>query len=222
MPRDSTVTREKLIRAAEYLFARHGFDVPIRDIQDRAGQRNATALQYHFGGKRELVWAIIEKNSMTPEQTQAVRDDLASKQGDARALVEAIVRRLTAPLATEEGRDYMRLAFQLVTQAPVRQSMVDGVETPQLVSVPYESALIRMVVPSLPERLVQERAVAGLTFVLLQVADRARVIDDNESKGLIDEEDFIANLVDMTTALLTAPTTVAAGAGLSGTQRQSA
>ena len=63
MPRDSTVTREKLIRAAEYLFARHGFDVPIRDIQDRAGQRNATALQYHFGGKRELVWAIIERHS---------------------------------------------------------------------------------------------------------------------------------------------------------------
>src|SRR3954451_7618 len=221
MPRDSTITREKLIRAAEHLFARHGFDVPIRDIQDRAGQRNATALQYHFGGKRELVWAIIEKHSLTPDEMQSVRDDLAAKQGDARALVEAIVRRLCMPLATEEGRDYARLSFQLVTQAPVRQSMVDGVETPQLVSVTYESALIRACVPGLPERLVQERAVAGLTFILHQVADRARVIDDNDSKGLIDEEDFIANLADMTTALLTAPTSIVASS-TTDAQRQSA
>ena len=87
MPRDSTLTREKLIRAAEYLFARHGFDVPIRDIQDRAGQRNATALQYHFGGKRELVWAIIERHTLPADEIQVVRDDLASKQDDPRALV---------------------------------------------------------------------------------------------------------------------------------------
>ena len=210
MPRDSTVTREKLIRAAEYLFARHGFDVPIRDIQDRAGQRNATALQYHFGGKKELVWAIIEKHSPSPDELQAVRDDLASKQDDPGALVEAIVRRLAVKLGTEEGRDYSRLAFQLATLAPVRQSMVEGVDAPQLVSMPYETALIRASVPGLSDRLVQERAVAGLAFILLQIADRARVIDDNESRGLIDEEEFVANLVDMTTALLTAPTSVAA------------
>ena len=212
MPRDSTVTREKLIRAAEYLFARHGFDVPIRDIQDRAGQRNATALQYHFGGKRELVWAIIERHTPPPGELQAVRDDLASKQDDPRALVEAIVRRLASSLATEEGRDYNRMMFQLVTQAPVRQSMVEGVEAPQIISVPYESALIRARVPGLPERFVQERAVAGLAFILLQIADRARDIDDNEGKGLIDEDDFITNLVDMTTAMLTAPTSVGADA----------
>jgi AcrR family transcriptional regulator len=210
MPRDSAITRDKLIRAAEHLFARQGFDVPIRDIQDRAGQRNATALQYHFGGKRKLVAAIIDKHSLSPEDVKAVRDDLATKQHDPRALVEAIVLRLSSKLATEEGRDYSRIAFQLVTQAPVRQSMVEGVDAPQLVSVPAGSALVRSFVPELPERLVQERAVAGLMFILLQVADRARVIDDNDGKGLIDEDDFIANLVDMATALLTAPTSIAA------------
>ena len=68
------------------------------------GQRNATALQYHFGGKRELVWAIIERHTPPPDELQAVRDDLASKQDDPRALVEAIVRRLAASLVTEEGR----------------------------------------------------------------------------------------------------------------------
>ena len=206
MPRDSTITREKLIRAAEYLFARQGFDVPIRDIQERAGQRNATALQYHFGGKRELLAAIIEKHAPPAEEIEAVRQDLASRQHDPRGLVEAIVRRIAKTLATEETRDYARLSFQLVTQAPVRQSMIDGKAASLSMSVPAESALIRACVPGLPDRLVQERAVAGFTFMLQQVADRARMIDDNDSRGLLDEEDFLANLVDMTTALLTAPT----------------
>src|SRR3954452_2622926 len=206
MPRDSTITREKLIRAAEHLFARHGFDVPIRDIQERAGQRNATALQYHFGGKRELVAAIIEKHAPPPEEIEAVKNDLAARQHDPRGLVEAIVRRIGKMLATEESRDYARLSFQLVTQAPVRQSMIEGEAAPLTISVPAESALIRACVPGLPDRLVQERAVAGLTFVLQQIADRARIIDDNDSRGLLDEEEFLANLVDMTTALLTAPT----------------
>ena len=51
MGRDATATREKLLRAAEYLFARQGLDVPIRDIHARAEQRNASAIQYHFGGR---------------------------------------------------------------------------------------------------------------------------------------------------------------------------
>src|SRR5437764_12201446 len=106
MPRDSTVTRQKLIRAAEYLFARHGFDVPIRDIQDRAGQRNATALQYHFGGKKELVWAIIERHTPPPDELRAVRDDLASKLDDPRALVEATVRRLASSLPPDAHSEY--------------------------------------------------------------------------------------------------------------------
>jgi AcrR family transcriptional regulator len=219
MPRDSTVTREKLIRAAEYLFARHGFDVPIRDIQDRAGQRNATALQYHFGGKRELVLAIIEKHSLPADEVQAVREDLSAKQDQPRVLVEAIVRRICGMLATEEGRDFSRVSFQLVTQAPVRQSMIEDEHFPQVFSLPAESAAIRACVPGLPERLVHERAVAGLTFVIGQVADRARVIDDNDSRGLMDEENFIINLVDMTTALLTAPTSVSTAGPVEASSR---
>ena len=51
MPRDGSDTRDRLLRAAEYLFARSGIDVPIREIHERAGQRNASALHYHFGGR---------------------------------------------------------------------------------------------------------------------------------------------------------------------------
>ena len=44
MGRDGTATRERLLDAAEHLFARQGVDaVTIREINDRAGQRNASA-----------------------------------------------------------------------------------------------------------------------------------------------------------------------------------
>ena len=208
MPRDSAITRDKLIRSAEHLFARHGFDVPIRDIQDGAGQRNATALQYHFGGKRELIMAILDKHALSDEQLELLRVELDANRDEPRALVEAIVRNLTDRLATEDGRDYMRMSFQLLTQTPVRQSIVEAREHPQMVSVEAERALIRASVPGLSERLVRERAVAGITFIMLLMADRARMMDEPDVE-ILGEADFVANTVDMATAALTAPTSMA-------------
>jgi hypothetical protein len=69
-----------------------------------------------------------------------------------------------------------------------------------------ETDLLRQMFPRLPERLVRERAVAGMSFIALEVAERARLIDDGQHEVLLDEEEFIANLVDMATAVLTAPT----------------
>ena len=56
-----TGTREKLIIAAEQLFAERGIqDVSLRQINNAAGQRNASATHYHFGSRDTLVRAIFE------------------------------------------------------------------------------------------------------------------------------------------------------------------
>src|SRR5439155_11989599 len=91
--RDATATREKLLRAAEHLFARRGLDVPIREIHAFAGQRNASAIQYHFGGKQELLDALVERYAPSPDAMAAIRADLASRQHDPRSFVDAFVRR---------------------------------------------------------------------------------------------------------------------------------
>src|SRR5688500_10943785 len=101
MGRDATETKEKLFRAAEHLFARYGIDVPIREIHKLAGQRNASAIQYHFGSKEELIGAIIERHAPSPADMAMVRADLEAKRDDPRRFVEAIVRRLCSYLATE-------------------------------------------------------------------------------------------------------------------------
>jgi AcrR family transcriptional regulator len=210
MARDATETREKLRRAAEHLFARHGLDVPIREIHALAGQKNASAIQYHFGSKEELVAAIIERHAPTPAAMLAVRADLQSKRDDPRSFVEAIVRRLCGYLATEESRDYVRFSFNLMQRTSMRGVLArESEEHHSMAAVYAETDLVRAMFPALPERLVRERAVAGMSFITLEVAERAKLIDDGELEVLLDEEEFIANLVDMATGILTAPSTLA-------------
>jgi TetR/AcrR family transcriptional regulator, regulator of cefoperazone and chloramphenicol sensitivity len=210
MARDATDTREKLIRAAEYLFARSGLDVPIREIHERAGQRNASAIQYHFGSKQELITAILDRHALGPDEIEQIRADLRLRRDDPRSVVDSIVRRISEYLVTDETRDYVRLAFQLLVRAPLRQDLDAGIDRPDLLSFEAEAELVRSCVPQLPRRVVHERAVAGLTFILLQVAERAKTIDDDQVEPLLDEAEFVSNLVDMTTALLTAPAGVPA------------
>jgi TetR/AcrR family transcriptional regulator, regulator of cefoperazone and chloramphenicol sensitivity len=205
MPRDASDTRDRLVRAAEYLFARSGVDAPIREIHERAGQRNASAIQYHFGSKQDLIRAVLDRHALSDDEVAAIRADLRSLRDDPRRLVDAIVRRISGYLATEESRDYVRIAFQLLLRAPLRSDLDAEIDRPDLISFEAEINVIRSAVPHLPKRVLHERALAGLTFVTLQVAERARIIDDEPAEPLLDEEEFIENLVDMTTALLTAP-----------------
>ena len=54
---------DKLMDAAERLYAEHGFaGVSIRQISDAAGQRNKSVVQYHFSNRDELIKAIIARH----------------------------------------------------------------------------------------------------------------------------------------------------------------
>ena len=201
---ETETTRDKLLRAALHLFARQGLDVPLRDINELAGQRNASALHYHFGGRPELMAAIIDRYRLSDAEHAAIEDELRSGPADVRTVVEGLVQRSCAWLATPEGRDYIRFVFQFVVRLPLREHLSDGNETPSLASVRAQADLIHESLPELPERIVRERAVASLDLVLLQVAERARIIDDEHGRGLLAEDEFMDNLIDMATGLLTA------------------
>ncbi len=201
---DSETTRDKLLRAALHLFARQGLDVPLRDINELAGQRNASALHYHFGGRPELVRAIIDRYRLSDEELAAIEAELHSGPHDVRDVVEGLVDRSCAWLATPDGRDYIRVVFQFVIRLPLRQQLLEGTEPPSLASVRAQADLIHEALPDLPAHIVRERAVASFDLVLLQVAERARIIDDEEGLGLLAEDEWKVNLVDMATGLLTA------------------
>lgn len=60
----STRARDKLMHAAERLYAEHGFaNVSIRMVGEAAGQRNKSAVQYHFSTRDELIQAILARHA---------------------------------------------------------------------------------------------------------------------------------------------------------------
>jgi AcrR family transcriptional regulator len=54
-PAEAQETRNRLLEAAEELFARKGFDgTSVRDLVTRANCKNISAINYYFGDKQEL------------------------------------------------------------------------------------------------------------------------------------------------------------------------
>ena len=134
--------------------------MPLRDINELAGQRNASALHYHFGGRPELVQAIIDRYRLSDDGARRHRGRARSRgPHDIREVVEGLVDRSCAWLATPDGRDYIRVVFQFVIRLPLRQHLLEGTDPPSLASVRAQAELIHEALPDLPEHLVRERAV---------------------------------------------------------------
>jgi AcrR family transcriptional regulator len=113
-------TRARLITAAERLFAERGVDgVSLNEINRDAGQRNASALQYHFGDRAGLLKAIMDKHG---PDVDARRDVLLQQyrdagQADLRALAAALVLPVAAKLSDADGgREFLRICAELVNR----------------------------------------------------------------------------------------------------------
>ena len=121
MPRSPEPAREALIAVAERLFAERGVDaVPVGDIVKAAGQRNSSAVQYHFGSKAGLLKAILDSHQDRLDAQRAKMldelDELGERPGFD-ALIEVLVRPLASLLDNESGRHYIRIRAQLVSAA---------------------------------------------------------------------------------------------------------
>ncbi len=120
-------TRALLLATATRLFAAKGLDgVSLAEINRAAGQRNATALHYHFGGKEELVQAVFDKH--TP-RVNKLRQNLLSDLPAVPTLDE-VVALLIVPLAeqvkdTDGGTDYLQFLGQVNTAPGVDRAALD-------------------------------------------------------------------------------------------------
>jgi len=131
---DAAATREALVATAVQLFAERGLDgVSLAEINRAAGQRNATALHYHFGGKEGLVQAIFDKHSA---RVNALRETLLDDLPESAPLPE-VVGVLVLPLA-EQVRDadggihYLQFLAQLMNNPRVPRNSHDRRDSPVL------------------------------------------------------------------------------------------
>ncbi|MGA5197043.1 TetR/AcrR family transcriptional regulator [Streptomyces exfoliatus] len=195
-------TRDKLIRAAEELFAAQGVHgAQLRDVVTRAGQANPSAVQYHFGSRDGLLDAVMAGRQARTESVLAPL--LAAAPDELRALVAALVTAEASELRTDRGRRCLRISAQLSHESGLRTRTPH----PTLAGTGYwrliERIADRLAAGGLPEPLLLERLDLALTVVGAAMADRARQYLDG-AEPLTGEALFLADLVETTTALLRA------------------
>jgi AcrR family transcriptional regulator len=199
-------TRDRLIATAETLFAERGISgVSLREINAAAGQRNSTALQYHFGDRNGLVRAVLAKHSPEVESRRhALLDEYEAggpEPGEStgydglRTLAGALVRPSATKLSDlDGGRAYLRIMAQLVHVPPLpERSAADSKG-----SLNRWRRLVGEVLPDVSVTRLHRRYTAiRITFV--ELALRA------ETRPARDERLFTSHLVDLVTAILDAP-----------------
>jgi len=109
MTRPSDVTRERIMRAAERLFAERGYDATsIRAIVAKA-RVNQAAINYHFDGKDGLYREVLRAafRALTEQQLEHA-DEMKAMSREA-ALAEFIRRQLRPLLGRDEYSRHMRI-----------------------------------------------------------------------------------------------------------------
>ncbi|MEM1402009.1 MAG: TetR/AcrR family transcriptional regulator [Pseudomonadota bacterium] len=117
MSNTSVPKRERILDAAEALFAEHGYDgVTLRQISTQAGVDVALA-SYHFGKKLDLFQAVFDRraaslNDSRREALHACQDKAGKRGPTVEQIIEAFLRPLE--LAQETGDEGWRHYLALI------------------------------------------------------------------------------------------------------------
>jgi AcrR family transcriptional regulator len=208
-------TRERLLDAAEQLWGERGVDgVSLREIRIAAGQRNSSALQFHFGDRDGLLLALARRHL---PRIAALYDEryaaavAAGRQDEVAALVEVLV----GPHA-----DYLRLGpserawIKISAQqgGSPRIALGDIVEHAPPVALQVGTELHRRLSATMDADVVTERLISVTAACSHLCADRARLEEllaqGPATAGLrpsLPFEQWRANLFDMAVGALLAP-----------------
>jgi len=199
------MTKDRLLAAAEDLFAEYGIEaVSARQIALAAGQKNQSAIRYHFGSKDDLIVALHARRIAEINERRA--EMLSDAQpGDLRALVEAVA----VPLAERVERDasgsaYVRFLAHLFSDRQRRDLLIEHGESAALLRRVY--ADIRLLVANLPEAIFIERLRLMVGGIIHALADRERLRSKgNAGPFALTQAAFLNNLIDASIGILTAP-----------------
>ncbi|OBJ38359.1 hypothetical protein A5621_13435 [Mycobacterium colombiense] len=227
MPRDGGPTRDKLLDAALKLWSSRGLEgTTLGDINDAAGQRNSSAIQYHFDGRDGLLEAVydrfIPRISATYEALVAEAHASKSRRATARAIIMPL-----GQLITGDWRDraFVRLVAQMLPGTRLSDPFWEGLLHLDAVrrkgSSEYSEIELLLLerFPMLPPVLARMRMNACGHFVTEALADYARRWDTLGRARSDDPELFLANLVDMFVSMLSTPISAETSALLPDTRR---
>jgi AcrR family transcriptional regulator len=198
----SVSAKEQIVIAAERLFARHGIDgVSLRQIGAAAGNGNNSAVQYHFGSKRDLVQAIYEYRL---SRLHARREALVAARSpdDVRSWVFCHLYSLMEQ-AEQPGSHYLRFVSVLSQHGSHELAELPD---PLRAGVGAFHARLGLLLPHLVEPLRRYRSLQAEMFMVHAAAQRERERDAGNAALPIDVA--VTDLVDGMVGFLEAPTSI--------------
>lgn len=202
---DSKRTQSLLIATAERLFAERGIEaVSLSEINRVAGQRNKSALHYHFGSRDGLLKALLEKHRYRLDEERSTMlesygspDDLSLHDA-----VSIMVRPLAARLDdhSDGGVHYIRIMAQL--SATPHHPMNDWLFNVLPPAFAVIAPVLYSNIPRAPTLLRMRRAqlMNGTMFHALLLQTYASEFDTLDQREM-----YINDLIDCICGLLSAP-----------------
>ena len=196
----------RLIESAEILMTERGVDaVSSRDIAMRAGHKNVSAVQYHFGDKDGLMRAIAEPH-LTANNARRVEmldeiDPTLEGTSRLRKVVEAAILPLVEELGDSSGRRYLQLS-QIMLEHPVHRSWAQSV----VLQPGNARCRLEMInaMAGVPPRFHDARLEQFRMLVTGTLSAEARRVDGGGPVALSTDE-LTANLIEVCSATISAP-----------------
>ncbi|ONM48734.1 TetR family transcriptional regulator [Nocardia donostiensis] len=197
-------TDQRLIIAAEHLFAERGIDaVSLRAVMAAAGA-NVASVHYHFGSKEALVEALISQRGDHIHTRRAELLDTIerSTRPDARALAEAFVRPV-AELAAAGGTAWVTFVAGIMSSNhPALARLTEGF-APQARRF---TALLEKIDPDAPARTIKFRLTQAMSLTFHTLGDPEGLHDILALSGTeLTSDEVVEELVDTVTAILAGP-----------------
>lgn len=203
-------TRTTLILTAERIFSEEGIsNTPLRRITQAAGQRNESAVHYHFGSREGIVAAIMEYRTVP---VNAARMALLEKKRAAagglplssRDVAEILFLPLADHLRQHGGASYyIRFLAMLWLDQPMWRMFEGRAMDTGLIEALH---MLMDAMPHLPESLVRQRFGLALQMVTYSLARMERFASKHGEHFDRDRADAdIAGIVDAGTAIFDAP-----------------
>jgi TetR/AcrR family transcriptional regulator, regulator of cefoperazone and chloramphenicol sensitivity len=196
-------TRERLLDAAQELFAQTGsWTTPLARVVRTAGQRNQSAIHYHFGSREELIYALIERDRAREMQERQARLDRLEADGendDLRSAVATLVLPSCGGLTEQRGR-----RLRMIIADVVHGIGDDQLADPRPPDLARTIQLIETAMPPMPGRVRTTRIAAAMRLLIEMTSARARTIEAGQ-RPIVGSRAFERDLLEMIRSLLSAP-----------------
>jgi AcrR family transcriptional regulator len=204
----AAVRRQHILETAERLFAERGVEsVSLNEINRAAGQKNTSALHYHFGNRQGLLYAIMDQHvdELRPKLLARLRK-LERQAGDSLEpgeFVTAYIGPYVQKLGSVRGVRFLQIMAMTLTSDPSRAVVLRDTKTTADLRPGIQALMNKLLVDLGPQELNMRLLSFGL--LMFSTLSAYSHLDKSSANTIFGRKSqFVEYLKAMLVAVLTA------------------